>query len=124
MTPTSQPSVLPSASPSLDPCKGYDGVFGNTTDENTGTVVSYSYGVERNKAVEEKTGITLSGLIRMIESAMLNLLVGNFYSSCSSEPDNRFLSENIDSHLLGIGSSQVDLANGREHQSRITLNLK
>ncbi len=139
--PTRQPSVLPSAAPSLDPCKGYDGIFGNTTDDDTGTVISFKYGVERNNVVEEATGTTLSDSIRDLESSLLNLLVGKFYSSCSSNPNGRFLMDqhrsrggryenmrdlivkdirkamtrdDIESHILGLGSAPVDLANGRK----------
>ncbi len=132
--------MSPSDSPSLDPCKGYDGVFGDTSDDDAGFVVSYSYGVERNKAVEEAAGATLSDTIADLESSTLNMLVGSFYSGCNSDPESRSLldrqkrrngrfyntrglitknldpptSDNVESHLLGLKSSPVDLANGRK----------
>ncbi len=118
-------------------------MFGNTTDDDLSTVVSYTYGVERNKAVEESTGKTLPDSIMDLEGSMLNLLVESFYSGCSSSPESRKLfdsrhkhrgievhhnifegrseknleaptNDNIESHLLGLGSAPVDLANGRK----------
>ncbi len=90
--------------------------------------------------MEAATGTTLSDSILDLEGSMLNLLVGSFYSGCSSDPNNRrFLldeersrggtheymrdlivkdlnetSDNFESHILGLGSAPVDLANGRK----------
>ena len=109
-SPTSNPSSWPSAPPSLDPCKGYDGVFGNTTDDDdAGTVVSYSYGVERNRVVEESTGTTLSDSIMELEGSMLNLLVGDFYSGCAS----------ASGRLLMLDGNE----NGNEKGSRVQHNI-
>ncbi len=88
--------------------------------------------------MEAAAGTTLSDTIMDLEASTLNLLVGSLYSGCSGDPGSRLLldrqtnhdrafdrgliskdleaptSDNIESHLLGLGSSPVDLANGRK----------
>ncbi len=133
-------------SPTLDPCKGDDGDYGNT-DGGISITVFFSYGVESDKILEKSLLATLSDQVKNVEQKLLNLLIAIFFEECNLRRtlrgQNIFLSDestvessfeeyvdkagkrenpatanNAESAkgIIGISSSPVDLANGSKFE--------
>jgi hypothetical protein len=111
--PSSLPSKLPSSAPSLDPCKGYDGNFGDINGELRFTIF-FNYGVESDKTVETNMKATLSEQVKEVEQAMLDLLIARFFEDCNERRNlaglNIFLGGDVNSHPAdGVEFSDSDL---------------
>jgi len=85
---TKIPSPPPSSSPFLDPCKGYDGTFGNTASSNKITI-SFMYGVESNMTLVELMPVSLSDQIKEIDQALLDLLIESSFDHCILDAGSR-----------------------------------
>lgn len=130
--PSRVPSVVPSSLPSLDPCKGYDGSFGNTTSGNE-LVISFTYGVESDKNLMGSMPASLSDQVKEVEESLLDLLIKSWFDHCfitresrnvnifeRGKKVNHFASiasansipRSGSSGIVGIKSRSVDLANG------------
>ena len=79
----SSASVFPSSPPSLDPCKGYNGKYGDTSDEENLTIVAFTYGIEIDMVVMSEMSAILSDLTKGVEEEQLNLLVQSFSTACN-----------------------------------------
>jgi hypothetical protein len=90
-SPSIQPSMVPSSLPSLDPCKGYDGNFGNTTGDISVNIY-FNYGVERDKTTEANMKIALSDQVAEVEQRLLDILISRFFDECK---ERRNLLQNI-----------------------------
>ena len=101
VSPSIQPSMNPSSLPSLDPCKGYDGNFGDTGGDLSINIF-FNYGVETDKLVEKDMKATLSDQIEAIEEFLLDILISRLFDECSDNtrrklrPHNIFLGKEAD----------------------------
>ena len=94
-------SVFPSSPPSLDPCKGNNGKYGDTSDEKNLTIVAFTYGIEMDMVVMSEMSAILSDLTKGVEEEQLNLLVQSFSTACNdaNEVTTRSLNIFVDGKL-------------------------
>jgi hypothetical protein len=114
--------------PSLDACKGYNGIFGNVNSDNK-LRVSFTYGIETDMTIQN----TLSSQIFNLEAELLNLLIQQLILWCQSSYTNFILaagtmsdsptfapsmlnsinsSEETTENIVGLSSRPVDLPSG------------
>lgn len=77
-------SVFPSSPPSIDPCKGDNGKYGDTSDEESLTIVTFTYGIEMDMDVMREMSASISDLTEEVEEEQLNLLVQSFSTDCNN----------------------------------------
>jgi len=127
-SPTISAFVFPSTSPSPDPCKSHNGVYGDTSTDDNAITIIFLYRIEMDMDVMDSLKAPLSDLTSEIENDLLHLLIRRFSGACNDLGNGHGIigelqlvssgvisAEDQGPKVVGIKSDPGHLANGGKH---------